>query len=199
MIPKIIHQIWVGDEKKMPKKHIETWKRFHPDWIHLLWTENDISKLNLINLDKYDKYYKEKCYNGAANVLRVEIINQFGGIYIDADSICTNSMDDLCELDFFAVYSPNIKGRVGNAFFGSVKNHQILTDYIKEIGKLTKIHPSWSTTGGTTFGKVIKKFNAIDKVLPSYTFYTKNSSNKPIAIKGKNYGTHYWGTTHKSY
>lgn len=199
MIPKILHQIWIGDEKKMPRDHMETWKTLHPTWEYKLWTESEIAEFNLTNINTYNRYYKDKCYNGCANILRVEIINQFGGIYVDADSVCTNPMDDLTFLDFFAVYSPNIKNRVGNAFFGTTKEHPALKMYIDEISKLKTIHPSWSTTGGTLWGKVIKKLNIVDKILPSYSFYDKSLRGKDVEVIGKNYGTHYWGTTRKSY
>jgi mannosyltransferase OCH1-like enzyme len=199
MIPKIIHQIWVGDENKLPKNHITSWVNNHPEWQHILWDEKKIHDLNLINKKKYEIYYKEKCYNGAANVARVEIVNRYGGIYVDADSISTNPMDELVKLDFFAVYSPNIIGRVGNAFFGSEPNNIILNEYIKEIGNLKKLHPSYQTSGGTTFKKVLQNLNKMDKVLPSYSFYIKNGKGELVPEIGVNYADHYWGTTFNKY
>jgi mannosyltransferase OCH1-like enzyme len=199
MIPKILHQIWIGDKSKMPIGHIQTWIDIHPGYEHIIWDEEKIDSLNLINRDKYDIYYKQKCYNGAANVARVEIINKYGGIYLDADSYSTNNMDELLKLDFFAVYSPNIKGRVGNAFFGSVPNNKILIDYIKAIGELKKLHPSYKNSGGTTFGLILKKHDKLNSVLPAYSFYLTDRFNNKVPKEGNNYGTHYWGTTHNSY
>jgi len=199
MIPKIIHQIWIGNKSKMPKEYIQTWINKHPDYEHILWDEEKINKLKLVNRDKYETYYQDKCFNGSANVARIEIVNRFGGIYIDADSTSNNSLDSLLKLDFFAVYSPNIENRVGNAFFGSVSNNKILNDYIIEVSNLKNLHPSWNTSGGTLFGKIIRKHNSINMVLPSSSFYTTDKNGNKVTQRGINYGTHYWGTTHKIY
>jgi mannosyltransferase OCH1-like enzyme len=139
MIPKIIHQIWIGDKSKMPKNDIQTWIDNHPEYEYILWDEARINKLNLVNRDKYDIYYNQQCYHGSSDIARIEILYQYGGVYLDADSICNNPIDDLLNTDFFAGYSPNIKGRVGNAFFGSTPNHEILKTYIDEISKLKNI------------------------------------------------------------
>lgn len=43
-IPKIIHQIWLGE--KMPKEYRpfrESWIEHHPDWIFIFWTDNPIN------------------------------------------------------------------------------------------------------------------------------------------------------------
>ena len=42
-IPKIIHQTW--KTKEVPekwKKSQEEWQRLHPDWLYILWTDEDI-------------------------------------------------------------------------------------------------------------------------------------------------------------
>ena len=42
MIPKKIHQIWLGDQKKRPQNLINSWKYKNPDWDHFLWTEENL-------------------------------------------------------------------------------------------------------------------------------------------------------------
>lgn len=199
MIPKIIHQIWIGDRSKIPYKSIETWINAHPDWKHLLWDEEKIKDLNLINLDKYNYYYNLKKFHGSANIVRIEALYKFGGVYIDADSICNNAIDDLINRDFFAVYSPNMPNRVGNAFIGSTPNNEILKKYIERIKIITKLNPPWDTVGGTCFKQVLEEMNMMSVVLPSYFFYTSDKHGTPIDILGKNYASHFWGSTNKSY
>ena len=89
MIPKILHQIWIGPDE-IPQDHIDTWKNKHPDWIHMLWDEKTIRDEfpnGLFNQSEFDGI-NEWC--GKADVLRYEILYYFGGIFIDADSICLN-------------------------------------------------------------------------------------------------------------
>ena len=50
MIPKIIHACWLG-KAKMPDdqvKYIEGWKKLHPDYEVILWTD-----------EMFEKYYDE--------------------------------------------------------------------------------------------------------------------------------------------
>ena len=52
MIPKIIHQIWLGDQSKRPNEFIKTWVDMNPSWKHILWTESNIP--NLVNQIQFD-------------------------------------------------------------------------------------------------------------------------------------------------
>lgn len=77
MIPKTIHQIWIGD-KKMPKTWMRTWQDKNPDYNYKLWTDNDIKSLlsNSVNLPIYKKFLNIRIYHGAADVARVEILKK---------------------------------------------------------------------------------------------------------------------------
>jgi hypothetical protein len=107
-------------------------------------------------------------------------------------------MDDLLDQDFFAGYSANINLRVANGFIGAAPEHEILKSYIDKISTLTKIEPPWDTVGGTCLKLVLEESNAMDKVLPSYCFYTEDKKGNPINQQGKNYSSHYWGTRYKN-
>jgi mannosyltransferase OCH1-like enzyme len=85
MIPKIIHQIWIGDPTKKPINYMNTWIKQHPSWDYMMWSEKEIDKLNLVNRDKYDYYYKLKKYHGCADIVRIEVLYKYGGIYVDAE------------------------------------------------------------------------------------------------------------------
>ena len=82
-IPKIVHQIWIG-----PKKRPDIWmdgvKKFAEKfgYEYKLWDDDAVSKLTMINKTWYDK---EPTYNGKSDILRYELLDQFGGVYIDAD------------------------------------------------------------------------------------------------------------------
>jgi len=84
-IPKIIHQIWIGPNIK-PDIWMNNIIKFCEEYnyIYILWNEDKIKELNLINNMYYDK---EKTYNGKSDILRYEILYNYGGIYIDADCV----------------------------------------------------------------------------------------------------------------
>ena len=50
-IPKIIHQIWIGN-RQIPKelqKYQLTWKKENPDWEYKLWTNEEVKNYSFLN------------------------------------------------------------------------------------------------------------------------------------------------------
>lgn len=203
MVPKIIHHIWIGD-KDVPIKWIKTWKEKNPQFEQKIWRERDIDSVVKKNRKIYDYFYKKEKWYGASDVARIEILEKFGGIYIDADTECLEPIDDLLNCDFFAVEAnplPEVEYRVSNSVIGAIPHHPIIQEYIKRMGEAKKIEPLWNTIGGALFTEVIQeKKGARDIILPPHTFYPENSKGT-IRYKGKEkiYARHYWGTTKKLY
>jgi mannosyltransferase OCH1-like enzyme len=83
-IPKIIHQIWLGP--KNPPAHFftfrEKWQKLHPDWEFRLWTDADLDSLNLSLRDILDA---SPNFAERSDILRSEILERFGGVYVDVD------------------------------------------------------------------------------------------------------------------
>jgi len=84
MIPKIIHQIWIGP-KKRPDIWMDTVKKFCEDfdYEYKLW-DNDSVPTDLINQTFYNN---DPTYFGKADILRYELLYRYGGCFIDADSV----------------------------------------------------------------------------------------------------------------
>lgn len=87
MIEKNVHQIWIGKAKTPPKKIMQSWVNYCKNfgWKYHLWTENEIDKINLKNNSIYEYYKSKNDFHGMADVARIEIVNQFGGLYCDVD------------------------------------------------------------------------------------------------------------------
>jgi hypothetical protein len=86
-IPKIIHQIWLGDKNEEIEKMMMSFKKYikkYTDWRYILWDEQKLTDLNMLNKDIYDE---EKFYDCKSDIARLEILHQFGGVYIDSDVI----------------------------------------------------------------------------------------------------------------
>ena len=41
MIPKIIHQLWIGT-KPAPTNHMDTWKNMNPEFEYIRWSEEEL-------------------------------------------------------------------------------------------------------------------------------------------------------------
>lgn len=204
-IPRVIHQVWVGDQSKRPQKLMDTW--IMPGWRYKLWTEKEIDEMGLKNRKLYDYFYEKKIWHGCSDVARIEILNRNGGVYIDADTERLAPIDVLLKFDwqlgrtkpkeiefndFFAVWS-NKDDRVANGVMGSIKNHPILNHYIVEMGQAERVEPAWSTIGGTLFTKMIELYSTPrTQLLKPITFYPFDSRGVPTRGRGTTYARHYW-------
>lgn len=137
-IPKILHQIWIGP-KKPPLKLMRTWKDKHPDYEYMLWDEKLLAKHfpdGLFNQSQYDAIPE---INGKCDIARYEILNRFGGVYIDADSICIKHLDDwMLENDSFSCWENEARrpGLIAVGVLGSTKNNILMEMLIDAIHHL---------------------------------------------------------------
>lgn len=108
-IPKILHWIWIGP-KAFPREsvdYVRSWVGKHPDWTCYLWTDRErplphpALKLRMINDLKWGNERMHEHYNNSDNfgeksdILRLEVLNQEGGIYVDHDVKCIKAFDPL--------------------------------------------------------------------------------------------------------
>lgn len=164
-IPKIIHQIWLGP--KYPpsffSKFSNEWKRAHPDWEYRLWTDAD---LNTFDFELKDLFEQSTNYGEKADILRCEILDKFGGMYVDTDFECIKPFDEVMDrYDFFAGIEPpheipetNRVLLISDALIGCRPGHPILKRW-KEL-----IRRRWQKDENECF-------NPIEKVLKR-TFFT---------------------------
>lgn len=120
---------------------MNTWKQSEFDYI--LWDEEKISSLNLINRDKYDWFLDKKIYYGAADVTRVEILYKYGGIYVDADYEKLKELPNKWfEYDFLCgspVDKNSSSFRIGNSFFGAKMESNLIREYRNRISSVKKL------------------------------------------------------------
>lgn len=124
MIPKIIHYCWFG-ENDMPDdvlKCIDSWKKFAPDFELKLWNESNY------DLSKYE-YVKEAFDAGkwafVTDVVRLDVVHEFGGIYLDTDVELIKPIDHLLSLDGFMAFEQ--PGRVATGLgFGAIAGHPVI-------------------------------------------------------------------------
>jgi mannosyltransferase OCH1-like enzyme len=99
VIPKKIHQIWLGGELPENYKRLtESWLKYNPDWEYKLWTDSDVIDLDFPNKGIFNSISN---LGMKADLLRIEILNKFGGLYADIDFECLKSFDDMNRLSFY--------------------------------------------------------------------------------------------------
>jgi hypothetical protein len=141
-IPKCIHQIWLGP-KTLPsyfKRYQRSWMEHHPNWEYRLWTDKDVEDLDF---EMKDLYNRSTNYGEKSDILRAEILDRFGGLYVDVDVENIRPFDELNEkYDFYAGLEPPHEGNftspsphlvVSDALIGSCKAHPIIKAWKERI------------------------------------------------------------------
>lgn len=85
-IPKIIHQVWIGP-KQCPTGSAHLWKEWCAKYgyEYKLWTTADIAGFDCLGSTAYESFYSRRLYAGAVDVVRAEILDREGGLYVDMD------------------------------------------------------------------------------------------------------------------
>jgi len=205
MIPKIIHQIWLGDQSLRPAKLMSTWPTNNPSWEYKIWTDDNLP--TIINRDHFESYGDNQV--GKANILRYEILKQFGGFYVDADSKSLEPLDDtLLTCNAFACWENEIvkKGVISNGYLASVKDGYTVNRLVAEINAfdnvlIRRISP-WRITGIKLLSNLYNMDKNVRdelKVYPSHYFIPTHHTGHKYHGPDKIYSEQYWGNTLQKY
>jgi mannosyltransferase OCH1-like enzyme len=224
-IPKKLHLIWVGDEAKLPRRSIESWKEKHPGWEFRLWGNAELDGISWKARRQIELFRASGHWEGIADLMRYEILYEHGGVYIDADATCVRPLDDwLLDTPMFAIWENErcAPGLVANGFIGSHRHHPALDAIVRVTSRMNRpvwrrtrdiegwnglrprfryeaVHP-WKTVGPVFFTKMILPYCPRQAtVLPSVLFLPRHHSENEERKSSLIYATHTWGTTHKSY
>lgn len=208
-IPKIIHKIWVGD-KPAPMKWINTWIEKHKSWEHILWDNEKVFGRTWINQKHIDYYVKKKLWHGVADIIRYEILYEYGGIVSGADSICKNPIDELFDNEFelftpvsdfgqFIENPESLKGISASPLYASTKGHKFVKKMIDGITKMKRVSTPYKSVGNRYTKNMIMKHKPKIKLFPAYYLVPTSKNGMRYKGKGKIYAEHEWGATFNTY
>lgn len=125
-IPKVIHYCWFG-KKEIPiqyQKWMETWKRFCPDYKIIEWNEDnyDIEKNRYIS-----EAYENEMWAFVSDYVRIDVVNKYGGVYLDTDIELVKNIDELLMNDAFCGFESSEYVAFGLGF-GAIKGNKILAE-----------------------------------------------------------------------
>lgn len=199
-IPKVLHHIWIGP-KTPPFEWMETWIEKHPDWEYILWDNARVFTRLWKNRKHIEEMMINRRYAGAADLLRYEILTQYGGFVAPADSICLRPLDDLFLDPLISAYSayeneiarpglvmPLLAASKGNEFahylVDTLHNHESVDG------------EPWEVTGNAFMRDAIAAFPYEGlKILPSIVFVPEHYTGEKGQGDMPTYATHEWGSS----
>ena len=137
MIPKTIHYCWFGG-KPLPsiaKKCIKSWRKYMPDFEIKEWNESnyDVRKVSYMQ-----EAYECKKFAFVSDYARFDIINEYGGIYLDIDVEIIKPLDELLEGNESFSGFENEKGQVNaGLILASQANNLILRETLEMYDQAT--------------------------------------------------------------
>lgn len=132
MIPKTIHYCWFGRNPKpaLAQKCIQSWKKHCPDYTIMEWNEDnyDISSAPLY----VRQAYGAKKWAFVTDYVRLHVVHDHGGIYMDTDVELKKNPDALLEYSAYFGFEDGQYVNTGLGF-GAIPGHpflkEIMADY----------------------------------------------------------------------
>ena len=192
MIPKIIHYVWYG--KPMPEsyvKFIENWKKILPDYKFMLWTDKDFEN------DEYDICKSNLKPGFFSDYIRLKVLYDYGGIYMDTDVELFKSFDDL--LNYKTFICGHYDSMLGTAVIGAEKNNPLIKEMFEKLisDYNIKKEPTISNYWVTEY--YIRKFdtfilNGKTQIIDNNAIFSKNYFEQPSwSKKNGGYSLHHCG------
>jgi len=84
----VIHQIWIGPEKPaIIRECMQSVRDMNPEFEYMEWNEG-----NLPEFDHRDIIAQCETPSESSDIMRIEIVRNYGGIYIDSDMLCVRPL-----------------------------------------------------------------------------------------------------------
>lgn len=204
MIPKIIHYCWFGGNPlpEPAQKCIASWKKYCPDYEIKEWNESnyDISSAPLY----VRQAYEAKRWGFVPDYIRLELIYNYGGIYMDTDVELIKPLDDLLvnqgyagfENDQFINFGLGFGAEAGNSVLAYLMESYTDLSFLKGDGTPNLVpSPILNTHSLSNIGLLQdNSLQSIDKFVfyPKDFFAAKDFATGIITITKNTFSIHHF-------
>lgn len=153
-IPRIIHYCWFGGNPKpeLALRCIDSWKRFCPDYEIIEWNEENFD----ITSNTYVREaYENKKWAFVTDVVRLYVLVNYGGIYMDTDVEVVKSLDEL--LKYEAVSGFESEHEIPTGLMASVKQQPLFLELLAEYDNIHFVNPDKSLDLTTNVSRITRK------------------------------------------
>lgn len=192
-IPKLIHLCWLGIPNS--NKTIDQCLATHAKLVEAgyeikVWNEENYD-LN-ISPAVADAYKYQK-WALVSDYIRLDLLNKYGGIYIDTDIQILRPFDDLLEFDFFIGFMWDCT--LGTAVIGATQGHKVIQGLknIYDRDSRNLVSPN-NDTFTDYFLKNIPRFvlNGKSQLIDRMLVLDKNFFEHPPLLNNKNHTIHHF-------
>ncbi len=145
-LPKIIWLLWLQGQDKAPfvvRKCYASWLKNNPDWQVIFLDEHTIADHS--PLKKTGKMTDQ----AFSDLLRINLLAKYGGVWVDATCFCTQPLDDWLYkhlgTGFFAFERPGPDRMISSWFMASARYNYITNTY------KNKVNAYWQQNPGLKF------------------------------------------------
>ncbi len=134
MLPKIIHYCWFGRGEKpvLAQKCIDSWRKFCPDFEIREWNEDNCDYLTMPFMMEA---YAAKKYAFVSDVMRLIVLEQYGGVYFDTDVELVRDLAPLMDDEGFIGFENDQYVNSGQGI-AAMPHHPVVQAMIEEYRKL---------------------------------------------------------------
>lgn len=197
MIPKIIHYCWFGRKEKPESvtQFIEKWRTVMPDYEIMEWNEDNFD----INYCAFTREaYSFNNYAFVADVCRLKVLYEYGGIYFDTDIEVLKPFDGYLRHHSFCGYENKwigtgvIGAEAGCRWIGTFLDFYRKRHFINIFGHTERI----ANTKLLTL-KIMPLLNDDEKpvIYPIDYFCAKNWDTKEINVTDNTVSIHHYACT----
>ncbi|SFO24701.1 Glycosyltransferase sugar-binding region containing DXD motif-containing protein [Pseudobutyrivibrio sp. UC1225] len=200
LIPKKIHYFWFGGAEKSASvlRCIDSWKKSCPDFEIIEWNEN--------NYDIHKHPFMEKAFNDkkwafVSDYARLDVLVQYGGIYLDTDVEVLKDLSPLCESEAFIGFERDDLIGDGQGF-GGVVNYPIFKEMLSEYDGLEeyiespKLRTKVLLNHGLRLDGSRQKLDGME-IYPVEYFCPKSWSTGKIKITANTFSIHHFDESWK--
>ena len=178
----------------MPQEFVdyqESWRRHHPDWEMHLWTDESLPG----DLGRPEAYELLRNPAERSDIIRLELLFRFGGVYVDTDMESLRPIDPLLAegVDAFAGYVDS--GTVQNAVIAAEAGHPVIERALRELRPVTEYGVETALLRGTgpPFLTALLREHPEVKIYPPEVFYPATDAEREQA-----YAVHHVAESWKS-